>query len=135
VQSRWDALIAGDFAQAYRYETSEYREGTPLADYSVRMARGAVRWKLASLKELRYHSPTEAEALIELVFTFALPGSDQVAQTTGRISDWWVYRDEVWWHREDSDSVPSPSGSESLRHLGGDHRIGQHKELEGGSPP
>jgi hypothetical protein len=108
VSARWEALIDRDFDRAYKFQTPEYREGTSVSDYGFRMGRSTVRWHLAALKQVRYHTPTEAEALVDLDYSFALPGTDQIARTQGQFSDWWVYREGVWWHHESGDAIGAP---------------------------
>ena len=100
VQAWWDAAIKGDFAKAYSLEAPAYRASVPFDEYALRMGRKQVRWKMATLKELRYDRPDAAEAIIALDFSFALPGTDQIAETKADIRDQWTFSDGKWWRKE-----------------------------------
>jgi hypothetical protein len=101
IQARWDAAIAGNFAAAYELESPAFRETMTLDEYTRRLARAQVRWHVATLKELRYDQPRNVDAVITLDYSFAIPGTDQVARTQGDISEQWTYKDGQWWRHED----------------------------------
>jgi len=115
VQAWWDAAIKGDFAKAYSLEAPAYRASVPFDEYALGMGRKKVRWKMATLKELRYDRPDAAEAIIALDFSFALPGTDQIAETKADIRDQWTFSDGKWWRKEverplrNKDTSGSPS--------------------------
>ena len=98
VQARWDAVIKGDLDRAYGFETPEYRKAYTEQEYKEEFGR-RVRWHVATLKDLRYDQPDEVEAIIMLDYSFALPGGDQMARTTGQFTERWVYSDDQWWRR------------------------------------
>jgi hypothetical protein len=100
IQARWQAAIAGDFAKAYAFETPAYREAATEQDYASRLARSQARWHVATLKELRYDRANICDAVIELEFSFALPGSDQLARTTTNIVEQWVFDQGQWWRKQ-----------------------------------
>lgn len=100
VQARWDAAINGEFTKAYAFETPEFRKANKPEDYAFRLGRASVRWHVASLKELRYDQADQADAVVTLEFSFAIPGGDALARTSGDFPERWVFLDGDWW-RED----------------------------------
>lgn len=100
IQARWQAAIAGDFAKVYGFETPAYRETTSQSDYASRLARSQARWHVATLKELRYDRATQCDAVIALEFSFALPGSDQLARTTTEVVEPWEFDQGQWWRKQ-----------------------------------
>lgn len=96
VQQRWDAIIKGDFPKAYAYETPEYRKGHTAEEYRGQFG-GMVRWRMATVKELRYDPPDEAEVVITLDYSFPLPAGDEWAKTTGDFKEQWVLLQDEWW--------------------------------------
>jgi hypothetical protein len=100
VQARWDAALKGDFEAAYAFETPEYRKANPKEEYLFRMGRRVARWHVATLKELRYDRADEAEAIVTLEYSFALPGSDRIVRTKGNFSEHWRFSDGTWWRQE-----------------------------------
>jgi hypothetical protein len=99
VQARWDAVIKGEIDKAYGFETPEYRKAHAEEDYRAAIGR-RVTWHVATLKDLRYDRTDAAEAIIALDYSFALPGSDEMARTTSIISDRWVYSEDQWWRQD-----------------------------------
>jgi len=114
VQARWDAAINGEFTKAYAYETPEFRKANKPEDYAFRLGRARVRWHVASLKELRYDRADEADAVVTLEYSFAMPGGDTLARTSGDFPERWVYLDGDWWRQEIREPIggrPQPKPS------------------------
>lgn len=100
VKARWDAVVKGELDRAYGFETPEYRKAHTEQEYREEFGFGRrIRWHVATLKDLRYDDANEVEAIITLDYSFALPSGDQVARTTGDVTEHWVYSDGLWWRR------------------------------------
>jgi len=106
VQARWDALLKGEFNEAYAFETPEYRKAHTEQEYREQFGR-RIQWHVATLKDLRYDRVDEVEAVVTLDYSFALPGSDKMARTTGNITEHWVYSEDQWWRKQ---STPQLGG-------------------------
>jgi hypothetical protein len=114
VQARWDAVINGEFTNAYAFETPEFRKANKLADYAFRLGRASVRWHVASLKELRYDRPDQADAVVTIEYSFAISGGDSLARTSGNFPERWVFLGGDWWRQEIKEPVggkPQPKPS------------------------
>jgi hypothetical protein len=104
VQARWDAVINGDFKDAYAFETPEFRKANDPADYAFRLGHASVRWHLASLKELRYDRADQADAVVTIEYSFAISGGE-LARTSGNFPERWVFLDGDWWRQEIKEPV------------------------------
>jgi len=104
VQARWNAVVNGNFREAYAFETPDYRKAHSEQSYRDEFGR-QVRWHVATLRELRYDRADEVEAVITLDYSFALPGGDQMARTTSDVTEHWVYSDGHWWRRHDRSTL------------------------------
>lgn len=116
VQQRWDAVIAGDFAKAYEYESPEYRKEHTLKEY-VSQFGGMVEWHMASVKEVRYDGDNEAEVVLSLGISFSPTGGDDPVRTTAELEERWAKIEGKWWrsdlpHPLGSDDSPEPSQQE-----------------------
>jgi len=99
VKARWEAVLKGEFDKAFGFETPEYRKSHTEQEYREQFGR-RLRWHVATLKDLRYDRADEVEAIITLDYSFALPGSDEMARTTGDITEHWVYSEDQWWRKQ-----------------------------------
>ena len=99
VKQRWDALLQRDFKAAYRFETPAYRREHTEKEFSSEFGSMVV-WHVATVKELRYDRPQEAEVLIALDYSFPMPSGND-ARTTGFFRETWVFLDGEWWRRND----------------------------------
>jgi len=111
VQARWNAVIKGDLDVAYSFETPEYRKAYTERDYEKEFGR-RVLWHLATLKDLRYDREDEVETIVSLDYSFALPGSDQMARTTADITERWVYSEGQWWRQHEQRSLGGKTQSQ-----------------------
>ena len=110
VQARWDAVIARDFEKAYAFETPAYRSDHSAQDYAGQFGNLA-RWHVAKVRELRYNQPEAVEVVVNLDYSFNLPGVSRPVRTQLDILETWVHTDQEWWRR--TDITPLMQGSES----------------------
>jgi len=100
VRSRWAAVVERDFKQAYEFETPDYRASHTPEEYTGQFGTLA-KWHVATVKELRYHSPDRVEVVVNLDYSFNLPGVSRPVRTQLDLREFWVYLGQEWWRRHD----------------------------------
>lgn len=94
---RWAALIDGDFAKAYAFETPAYRQATPLRLYSSRFG-SALRWDKAEVIEV-IPDPAGETAVVRVMISYTTmdPGGG-VLRSERPVDENWVKTGGDWWH-------------------------------------
>jgi hypothetical protein len=95
VAARWAALIAGDLATVYQLESPAYRKSNTAREHAASFGR-QVKWKMATVTEVRYDLEDEAEVVVALDISFPLGGDD--VSTTVELSEDWVFVADTWYH-------------------------------------
>lgn len=95
-QARWAALIKGDFATAYQFETPAYRSVFSAQQFQSQFG-GAAMWTMAKVNSVRYDQNNVALVSVDVHYTVALPAS--VGHTASRVmQERWLYTDGDWWY-------------------------------------
>lgn len=97
-------MIARDFQKAYAFEAPEYRASHTAEQYAAEFG-GAIKWHVANIKELRYHSADEVEVVLAL--DVSLPLSDTSVRTTVDVPEPWIHRQGDWWRRHVQQTLPT----------------------------
>ena len=90
VQSRWQALIKGNFDRAYQFTTPGYRAAHDAGQYADSFGQ-LVTWHLASIEEVRYDQPAEAEVIVSLTISVPL-GESGTVKTVVPVPERWGLR-------------------------------------------
>jgi hypothetical protein len=97
-ESRWDAIIAGDFDTAYQYYTPGYRSSNTLGDFEISM-----RLRKVQIREAQFLEQDCEESVCTLKFktkfrvASPVPGLDAWTSTT-KIEEKWVKTQGKWWY-------------------------------------
>ena len=97
-ETRWNALIKGEYELAYEYLTPAQRSVVSLQQYK-RTTGGAVQWRVAQVDDIRYDSPTVAAVSVAVTYRFAAPGSGgKEIESVRQMQEKWLYKDGGWWY-------------------------------------
>lgn len=100
-QSRWAALLAGDFETAYSYYSPGYRSTRSVVDFAIDYKSRKVKWTSAEYKE---HSCMENTCTVRFVAGFMVPkpvpGLDKY-EGASPVEEKWVKTEGQWWYFDD----------------------------------
>lgn len=96
-QARWQALIEGDFAKAYGFETPAYRQATPLRLYTSRFG-SQLRWDKAEVMEVLPDPDGETAVVRVMIFYTAMDALGGVINGQRPVDESWVRTGGDWWH-------------------------------------
>ena len=96
-EARWAALIAGNFDEAYQFETPAYRELYKAQQYSARYGKG-LRWQRAKVVKMDLKSPEVAIVTLEIDYSFSVSGQGMM-DNKGLVTEPWVWIESQWWHQ------------------------------------
>jgi hypothetical protein len=113
VEARWAALVAGDFEQAYAFETPAYRKIYTAQQFRASFGQG-LRWNQARVVEIDLKQPEVAKVAVEIEYGFYVSGRGMMKDKAVDIETWlWV--DGQWWHQLQQVAAPAEStGNSSL---------------------
>ena len=92
---RRQALIDGDFEQAYAYLSPGYRENVSLRGYRGRFG-GAVSWTDAEVRDVECGAEDACTATVLLHYRVSMPRMD-AREGQRPIEEQWVRSDGEWW--------------------------------------
>lgn len=95
--ARWQALIAGDFAKAYGYETPAYREAHTQRMFMSRFG-GAVAWTAAKTMEVKLDESGEAATVRVMISYQTMDAWGGVMEGHRPVDERWVRTGGEWWH-------------------------------------
>ena len=101
VNERWDALIAGRLETAYTYETPEYRELYPFAEYRNTI-RGVGAWQKVEIENIEcLKEKCIADILIYVKIKIGMGFG--VVESDARAKENWIHHstDGQWYHISD----------------------------------
>lgn len=93
---RWQALIEGDFAKAYEFETPAYRS-TYTADLYTYNFNGGIDWQEIELRESKEITENLIKVSMTLTYLYN-EGSDFEQLVPSNITESWILVDGHWWH-------------------------------------
>lgn len=97
-ETRWNALIKGEYEVAYEYLTPAQRSVVSLQQYK-RTTGGAVQWRVAQVDDIRYDSPTVAAVSVAVTYRFMAPGNGgKEIESVRQMQEKWLYKDGGWWY-------------------------------------
>lgn len=97
-ESRWNALITGDYDLAYGFLSPAQRSVVSLQQYK-RSIGGVVQWLVAKVDDIRYDLPTVAAVSVAVTYRFVPPGSGgKAVESVRQMQEKWLYKDGVWWY-------------------------------------
>jgi hypothetical protein len=89
-QKRWDALISGDTAEAYRYYTDAFRQTTPYEHFKNQV-HGTGLWSGAKVDKVACEaSGKRCKVDVDVTVTMKMRGLSMPVDTTDRVSETWV---------------------------------------------
>ena len=88
-QQRWDALVKGDFATAYRYISPAGRKTVTQAAYASQLKAGF--WTGAKVQDVR--CPTAEACEVDVTVEYQALG----LRTKTPVREQWVKADSDWW--------------------------------------
>lgn len=96
-QARWDALIAGDMAQAYAYYSPGYRSVVELPAFERLMARRTVSWTGAEYQEKGPCDDMTCKVRVALFYRVKprLPGAGPF-DGSRIIHEDWIFTENQW---------------------------------------
>lgn len=107
VEARWVALVAGDFDQAYGFETPAYRKIYTAQQFRSRFGRD-LRWKQGRVVDIALKRPEVATVEVEIEYSISLSErgmmEDRVVDT-----ETWLRVDGQWWHQLQQVASPAES--------------------------
>jgi hypothetical protein len=93
--ARWQALVKGDMAKAYTYNTPGFRAVVDFEGFKGRTGI-AGRWHAAQVVNVTCDTPERCKAIIKLEFSTLMPGRSKDRITT-HIDETWLLEDGQWW--------------------------------------
>jgi hypothetical protein len=96
-QARWDALLAGDFAAAYAFNSPGYRSATSVTDFEISFRVRRLKYEAAKYDS---HSCEEQACTVRIWVDYSIPRPAQgVPEWKGRnvIEERWILTDGTWW--------------------------------------
>lgn len=96
-ETRWAALIAGDFDNAYEFETPAYRMLYDVRQYRSRYGNG-LRWRQARVVKTDLKSPEVATVVLEVEYSFQVSGQGMMDHK-GSVIETWLWVNGQWWHQ------------------------------------
>lgn len=98
-QSRWDALIAGEWEKAYGLLAPGYRSTTPFPIWRGQFGQ-ATTWKSASIRDILCNEDgdrCQVDLILQYVVSLPQMGIRNQARTRP-LRETWLLVDEEWWH-------------------------------------
>lgn len=97
-ETRWNALIKGDYEAAYEFLSPAQRSVVSLQQYK-RSTGGVVQWLVAKVDDIRYDLPTVAAVSVAVTYRFVPPGSGgKAVESVRQMQEKWLYKDGGWWY-------------------------------------
>lgn len=96
-EARWAALIAGNFDEAYQFETPAYRDLYKAQQYRAHYGKG-MRWQRAKVVKMDLKSPEVAIVTLEIDYSFSVSGQGMM-DNKGLVTESWVWIGNQWWHQ------------------------------------
>ncbi len=89
-QQRWDALIKGNFEQAYEYYTEAFQATTPI-DVFKRKTQGAGLWSKAQVQKVQCEtSGKRCRVDVEVTVSLKMRGLNQPVESSDVVQETWV---------------------------------------------
>lgn len=96
IEARWAALVEGNVAKAYEYETPGFRQAVELDDYQ-KLYGTATRWSGAEISKVEFASEgSVATVHLMVAYEVTLPDGNQYL---GRrlMKERWLFKEGDWW--------------------------------------
>ncbi len=107
VETRWAALVSGDFDRAYEFETPAYRKIYTAQQFRASFGKD-LRWKQARVIEIELEQPEVAAVVVEIEYSIPISGrgmmEDKAVDTEA-----WLRVDGQWWHQLQRVASPAES--------------------------
>lgn len=97
VEARWHALIAGDYAAAYRFETPAYRALYKPTQYGQSFGY-QVQWKVVQVRNIRYDGPDTAKVTVTITYTITMAQAEKPTEVSTDATERWIREKGQWWH-------------------------------------
>jgi hypothetical protein len=96
-QARWDALLAGDFDEAYSFASPGYRSANSAADFEISYRTRRMQYTSA---EYQQHSCEEAVCTVSMLVGYRVVrparGLDEW-KSTSMVEERWIETQGQWW--------------------------------------
>lgn len=98
--SRWQTLMAGDYAKAYTFTTPTFRKNTTEAAYLEQFEKKP-QWHGAEVLTVTCATPASCVAKVRIVVKIALPRT-KLDRITTHSDEKWLLEDGQWWLSDDT---------------------------------
>lgn len=112
VQSRWQALVEGDFLAAYAYEEPDYRARHDVDAYRRRFG-DLVRWHGAEVRRIQYNDEESVQVGVVIDRTVFPPFGGQTIRSEGFGWENWIRIDGEWWHQSRWSNIPGAADGDA----------------------
>jgi len=102
-QARWDALVAGDYREAWAYYSPAFREKTDRLDFEKSMASRPLRWIRAVVSSVQCaDGAIRCQALVRVDYEapMTLRGVGSLKSSSGLTENWLQIQGEWWYSSE-----------------------------------
>lgn len=104
VESRWQALAAGDFEAAYQFGTPGYRAVYTPLQFKYQFG-SQIAWRVATVKDIRYDDDDAnvARVVVSVAYRYDEPEKKdyRALDGTATLNEVWLRKDEQWWYQQD----------------------------------
>ena len=97
-QSRWDALLGGDYASAYSYYSPGYRSSVSVVDFEIGIRTRRVQWVSAEYVD---HSCDQSVCTVQFKLGYKVVQpvvGIPVWESFDTIEEKWVKTEDQWWY-------------------------------------
>lgn len=97
-QQRWEALIRGDTAAAWRLHGHAWRTLNPLASWQARLAPN-IEWREGQVKSVQCDRDPVARCVVRVLVRYRIRDDASVGPVLEReLVEAWVQSEGSWWH-------------------------------------
>ena len=94
-QSRWDALMKGDFEAAYRMMSPASRSIVKLEEFQRKA--GMVTWKAASVRKVECSSEDICAVRMDVKYAYKLRNVGRTVENVQNLAETWRKTAGAWW--------------------------------------
>ncbi len=95
-QAYWNAIVAGDKIESYKFEVTSKKGEEPLSAY---VKKGSLIYRNAKVEKVIINKD---KAIVKVKINYSIPALSISKVLTTTIDDTWIKIDGVWYHKRDS---------------------------------
>jgi hypothetical protein len=98
-QSRWDAMVAGEFDDVWSFETPGFRDQVEQTAFAQDMKRRPVDWVAARVVGSSCEETDKCRVTAEITYRAQVPGQrSEKMEMTRDLDEDWIRLEGQWWH-------------------------------------